>query len=507
MQDISDIELLQDYHRQGSEKAFAELVQRHINLVYSVARRHAGVAAHAEEITQAVFVILARKAARLRPDTVLEGWLYETTRLTSLSFLRGERRRLRREQEAYMQSTLDQAGDVSTWNQMAPMLDEAMAHLAKKDRDALILRYFNDKKLGEVAAALNVTEAAAQSRVQRALQKLHRHFSKRGVSSTTGIIAGELSTHSVHAAPALLAKSATAVAITKGAAAGGSTLTLIKGALKLMAWTKAKTIVGIGILLVAGTGTVVVKSTFFPGEPSYQGRRLSEWLVDINYDQPQDKRTKAQEAVRHMGVKTLPYLLADLDRNHAKDNLYGQVTWAFDALGPIAKPAIPKLTNLLEQNPGYVPLALTGIGPDAMPEIMNALTNGSFWVRDNTAAGLANAIYSRKITPDQARDAFPVAINNLTYTNDNPLFQDNTRWRAASLLDALNLEPDISVPALIRGLENTNFTIAAQCAYALGNFRNQARPAVPMLIQSASSTNRQLNLAAKMALDQIQKAQ
>ncbi len=86
MPDVSDMELLRDYDRQGLEEAFAELVRRHINLVYSVALRHVRVAAHAEEITQAVFVILARKAAGLRPDTILEGWLHETTRLTALRY-------------------------------------------------------------------------------------------------------------------------------------------------------------------------------------------------------------------------------------------------------------------------------------------------------------------------------------------------------------------------------------------------------------------------------------
>ena len=105
MPDANDMELLRDYDRHASEAAFAELVQRHIGLVYSAALRHVGIAAQAEEITQAVFIILARKASGLRPDTILEGWLYETTRLTSLSFLRGERRRQFREQEAYMQST------------------------------------------------------------------------------------------------------------------------------------------------------------------------------------------------------------------------------------------------------------------------------------------------------------------------------------------------------------------------------------------------------------------
>src|SRR5262245_42921788 len=103
MPDVNDMDLLRDYACSGSEAAFTELVRRHINLVYSVALRHVGIAAQAEEIAQAVFVILACKAKGLRANTILEAWLYETTRLTSLRFLRGEWRRQFREQEAYMQ--------------------------------------------------------------------------------------------------------------------------------------------------------------------------------------------------------------------------------------------------------------------------------------------------------------------------------------------------------------------------------------------------------------------
>src|ERR1035437_9549925 len=235
MPDVSDMELLRDYDRQGSEEAFAALVQRHINLVYSVALRHVGIAAHAEEITQAVFVILARKAASLRPDTILEGWLHETTRLTSLSFMRGERRRQFREQEAYMQSTLQESTDVSAWNQLAPMLDEAVSRLAKKDRDAVMLRFFKDKSLREVAAALRVNEAAAQRRVHRAVEKLRGFFTKRGVVLPAAVLTTAISANSVQAAPAVLAKTAIAVAFAKGATASASTLTLIKGALKIMA--------------------------------------------------------------------------------------------------------------------------------------------------------------------------------------------------------------------------------------------------------------------------------
>jgi RNA polymerase sigma factor (sigma-70 family) len=260
MRDSSDMELVRDYARLNSEAAFAELVQRHINLAYSAALRHVGNAAHAEEITQAVFIILARKAASLRPDCILEGWLHETTRLTALSFLRGERRRQFREQEAYMLSTLQETNDASTWNQLAPMLDEAVSRLAKKDRDAVMLRFFKDKNLREVAAALNVNEAAAQRRVLRAVEKLRRFFTNRGVALSSVAIAGAISANSIQAAPVALAKSVTAVAIVKGAAAGISTLALVKGTMKMMVWAKMKfaAVLGAGLLLAGSAVTVAI---------------------------------------------------------------------------------------------------------------------------------------------------------------------------------------------------------------------------------------------------------
>jgi RNA polymerase sigma factor (sigma-70 family) len=273
MPEVSDMDLVRDYHRQGSEAAFAELVRRHMNLVYSAALRQTGRAAPAEEITQAVFIILARQTVCLRPGMVLEAWLYETTRLTTLRFLRGERRRQFREQEAYMQSTLSTPEDTALWNQLAPLLDEALARLGKKDREAVVLRYFKEKHLGEVAAAMQITEAAAQSRVHRAVAKLRRFFYKRGVVLSVAAMAGAISAHSAEGAPADLAKTLSALALTKGAAAGGSTLTLVKGAMQLMAWTKAKTaiVVGVGVLLAASTATVTVNTI--------QTHRTAFWQV------------------------------------------------------------------------------------------------------------------------------------------------------------------------------------------------------------------------------------
>lgn len=136
----------------------------------------------------------------------------------------------------------------------SPLLDEAMSRLGKKDRDAVILHYFKEKNFGEVGAALKVTEAAAQRRVHRALGKLHHYFNGRGVILTTAVIAGEMSAHSIHAAPMALAKTVVAVAVVGGPMATASTLTLVKGTLNVMIWMKVKTaiVIGTGMLLLAG---------------------------------------------------------------------------------------------------------------------------------------------------------------------------------------------------------------------------------------------------------------
>jgi uncharacterized protein (TIGR03435 family) len=270
------MDLLREFAGQNSEPAFAELVRRHINLVYSVALRFTGNSGDAQDVTQAVFIILARKAAGLSARTVLTGWLYETTRFTAIRLLRTRARRQAHEQEAFMQSMLEKPADDNLWRQLAPHLEAAMSRLAERDRTLLALRYYENMTGAEAAVLLGMREEAARKQTNRALEKLRRFFAKRGVDSTAATIAESISAHSVQAAPVALAKAVTAIAVAKGAAASGSTLTLIKGALKIMAWTKMKTaiVASACVLLAAGTTTLIVKTGPVPFTDSWTYEKI-----------------------------------------------------------------------------------------------------------------------------------------------------------------------------------------------------------------------------------------
>jgi uncharacterized protein (TIGR03435 family) len=257
---MNDMELLREYAGGGSEEAFTMLVARHISMVHSVALRHVRDPQQAEEITQAVFVILAKKAGTLPGRTILSGWLFHTARLTAANFLRTEIRRVRREQEAYRQSGMRENQTNDPWGRMAPLLDEAIASLNESERNAIVLRFVEGRDFKEVGTALGATEDSVRMRVNRALEKLRVFLARRGVALSVAVIAGALSANAVQAAPPALLGSV-AVAAAKGVSTTASTATLIKETLKFMAVTKLKiaALIGIGILLVSGTAIVAVK--------------------------------------------------------------------------------------------------------------------------------------------------------------------------------------------------------------------------------------------------------
>jgi hypothetical protein len=150
--------------------------------------------------------------------------------------------------------------ETEAWPQIEPLLDDAMGRLNEKERNAIVLRFFEGKSFQEIGVAFGGTENAAKKRVLHGLEKLRKFFSKRGVNSTTEIFAGAISANSVQAAPVALAKSVTALAITKGSIAAATTLTLVNGTIKIMTYAKLKVAIGATavILLAGGAATVAL---------------------------------------------------------------------------------------------------------------------------------------------------------------------------------------------------------------------------------------------------------
>jgi RNA polymerase sigma factor (sigma-70 family) len=248
-----DAQWLHEYVSGGSDAAFARIVERHKGLVYASALRQTGDAGLAEEITQAVFIVLARKAATLRPGVILSGWLFRATRFAARDALKVERRRQHREYEASLMKDEggSQDGDAA-WQEIAPVLDESLARLGETDRHALLLRFFEQKNLAEVGSALGLSEDSARKRVQRALEKLRRALSQRGIAVPVAVLSTVLAANAAPAAPVSIAVGATA--------ATAATASLVQGTLALMAWSKTKIVVTtiVTLLLVNSAALVVV---------------------------------------------------------------------------------------------------------------------------------------------------------------------------------------------------------------------------------------------------------
>jgi RNA polymerase sigma factor (sigma-70 family) len=257
---LSDTALLDRYARERDESAFAELVRRYLNLVYSAAVRRIGDRHLAEDVTQAVFMILSKKARSAGRTSPLSAWLLMTVRYAAANALKIERRR-QQHQTAAAEASASAAcspnpSDVLVWREVAAHIDDAMLKLPARDRQAVLLRYFEDKPIRDVAAAMNTSEGAAKQRLSRSLEKLRKRLDRHQVSLALEGAAGLgalLTAHAVRAAPPALITTCAA-----GSAASAASITITKGAIAMMTFAKIKTVAAILFITSAlGTGVFI----------------------------------------------------------------------------------------------------------------------------------------------------------------------------------------------------------------------------------------------------------
>jgi RNA polymerase sigma factor (sigma-70 family) len=280
MSERGDLDLLREYAEQGSQQAFAALVHRYVNLVYTAAVRQVRDRHAADDVTQAVFIVLARKARQLRDTTILSAWLLGVTRYASRDWLKTRRRRRHYEQAAAAQRTaqMDQAEAASRDHGatgldaaagLDEVLDDALTRLSAPARQALVLRFFEGQSFNEVGQRLGITEPAARQRVFRGLERLRALLTRRGFTAGGESLAVALATTAVLPAPEGLGAAVAATATSASAAAQYAAI--VKGTLKLMTFASAKTtIVAALLILVMGATATAVALTRRPAPDRQQ---------------------------------------------------------------------------------------------------------------------------------------------------------------------------------------------------------------------------------------------
>jgi RNA polymerase sigma factor (sigma-70 family) len=318
---IEDAELLRRYARDRSQAAFAELVRRRLDLVYGVALRQVGGDKHlAEDVTQRVFADLAGKAQELSSRVVLSGWLYRSAQFAAADAVRSERRRRGREHEALtMHENLPDSDPNLEWKNLRPVLDQVMGELDEEDRDAVALRFFEERSFADVGHALRLSEDAARKRVARALDKLHGLLARRGVSSTTAAVGLALANQAGVAAPAGLAAAIVGGAFSPSTIAGTAAAGGTAGIFAFLGSAK-----------FAATAVVVAAAAIGFTSKQAQGTRIARAEIATT--------TAQQEGLKRRLVAVESRLLATQQRMQAADadigKLLKEIREAPSALGP-----------------------------------------------------------------------------------------------------------------------------------------------------------------------------
>jgi hypothetical protein len=426
-----------------------------------------------------------------------------------------------------MQSTLNQENEADSarrspteaevWQQLAPRLDDALNELGETDRAALVLRFFENKTAREMAEALRMKEDAVQKRVTRALEKLRTRLLKHGVTLTTTVLASAVATNSVQAAPVGMAVKISVVTA-KGTAAMTTT---VKGALKLMAWTKAKTTaaIAVSVLLAAGTVTVI-KLNVLPAtnEPSYQGERLSKLVQGLEFENrnpPPDLGYK----LRGMGKAAVSNLIAML-RTHnpamdarspvlaknsreindlfmAEQTVHHRAATALGEIGPEASDAIRDL-EILAGNPdirtaGRARAALMKIRQEPVEPVVARLA-------DIHSTNWLASVFIIKYLGTNAASAVPLLVEKLQAAKAT-----TNRQATSSLLETLGgvaSHPELSVPVLIGCLSDTNAPVRRCAIDGLCKFPEEKERIVPLFLTAMKDNDLNVWLGAALGLEE-----
>ena len=257
--------LLRRYAREDSQEAFAALTARYLNLVYSVCLREVHDPEQAQEVAQAVFLLLARTAPSFRSKTALPGWLFRTARFAAQNARTREQRRRHYEGKAALAMQQEREGaENAAWSEIEPVLNDALAALRERDRECVLLRFFQGLSFSEAGAALGLSEEAARKRVGRALEKMRAFFGKEGVIVPVAVLAVLLPAHSVRAAP-------TGFVVGQG----GTNLVapqvsrLMEGVLHAMKVAKFKALMLTTVLLITGAGGISFLGMSLAAKPAH----------------------------------------------------------------------------------------------------------------------------------------------------------------------------------------------------------------------------------------------
>jgi RNA polymerase sigma factor (sigma-70 family) len=438
-----DLELLSRYATERSEAAFSEFTQRNVDLVYSAALRLVnGDVPSAEDVAQQVFTEAARQAKTLSRHSALVGWLYTTTRNVALRMNRTEQRRKAREQEANtMNELLHDDSPAADWTQLGPVLEEVMHELDERDRHAVLLRFFRNKPLKEVGAALNLNENAARMRVERALDKMRGKLAGRGISTTAGVLAAAMAANAVQAAPAGLASTISASAVI-GAALQVSTAITATKAITMTALQKS--IVAAALTVAVGTGVYAV----------HQGSQMRKQIQAL-----EQQRAPLAEQIQQLEQERneVTNQLAALKEENARLKSGQNTTELMKLRGEVGMLRQKPATALTSANVPSSGIAKMMSDP-AMKEYIRIAQ------REKIRSMFADFFKELKLSPDQAENCLQVLCDHASKSLDR-------------LTSTGQVTPDASTPGDETALNNQLQSVLGDAGYARFKEYSQEIPA------------------------------